>query len=154
MFYEFNQNNSYGRFDVNENVCHILFIEADTYEDAKDKAEELGCYWNGVDNGIDCPCCGDRWYDGDEVDIEKYATDGYAVSATNLQHWKEKCWKYNIIEKPKCIKRFSTTYYQGRISFKDIEEYAQYLANTDGWTAPDVRIFYKDGTIKEIFTEC
>lgn len=154
MFYEFDQNNSYGRFDVNENVCHRLFIEADTYEDAKDKAEELGCYWNGVDDGIDCPCCGDRWYDGDEVDIEKYATDGYAVSEITLQRWREKYGKYSIIEKPKCIERFSTKYYIGKISFKDIEEYAQYLSNTFSWTTPDARIFYKNGTVKEIFTEC
>lgn len=40
--------------------------------------------------------------------------------------------------------------YTGSISIASIEEYAQYMANTYGWTTPDARIFYKDGHIKEI----
>ncbi len=152
MFYEFDQNNSYGRFDVDENVCHRLFIEANSLEEATDKAESLGCYWNGVDEGIDCPCCGDRWYSGDEVNIEKYTTNGFTVWESNLDRWKEKYGKYNIIEKPKYIKGRFMPMYEGKIRFKDIEEYAQYLADKYSCTTPDARIFYKDGTVKEIFT--
>lgn len=61
MFYGFNQNNSGGHFVVDDSLCHRLFIEADDKDEAISKAEELGCYWDGVDKGIDCPCCGDRW---------------------------------------------------------------------------------------------
>ena len=152
MFYQFDQNNSYGHFDVDENVCHRLFIEADSLEEATDKAESLGCYWDGVENGIDCPCCGDRWYSGDEVDLEKYATEGYTVWEFNKKTWEKKYRKYNVIESPKFVKGYSMGHYEGKITFKDIEEYAQFLANEYGWTTPDARIFYKDGTVKEIFT--
>lgn len=62
-WYEFEQNNSGGYFDVTDTVCHRLYIEARNDEEAIKKAEELGCYWNGVMEGLDCSCCGDRWYD-------------------------------------------------------------------------------------------
>lgn len=124
MFYQFNQNNSGGYFVVNDKLCNRLFIEADSEEEAVRKAEELGCYWDGVANGLDCSCCGDRWskYWLDAIPLEKYRTEGY-------KEWR------------------GQTFY-----FNDIEEYAQYLANTYGWTKPDVRIYYKDGTVKEIFS--
>lgn len=62
MFYEFHQNNTGGSFEVTDTLCRRLFIEADSEAEAITKAEELGCYWDGVVKGIDCPCCGDRWY--------------------------------------------------------------------------------------------
>lgn len=61
MFFEFNQNNSGGSFVMNDKVCHWMFVEADNEESACEFAENLGCYFNGTDNGDDCPCCGDRW---------------------------------------------------------------------------------------------
>lgn len=61
MFYEFNQNNSGGSFDVTDTLCHRLLIQADNEKDAILVAESLGCYWNGCDSGTDCDCCGDRW---------------------------------------------------------------------------------------------
>lgn len=60
-FYEFCQNNSRGTFDVDDNVCHRLFIEAPNLEMAIAIAESKGCYWDGCEKGIDCSCCGDRW---------------------------------------------------------------------------------------------
>ena len=30
--------------------------------DANDIAQGNGIYFNGVADGIDCDCCGDRWY--------------------------------------------------------------------------------------------
>ena len=62
MFYELTQNNSFGYFETTETVCHRMIIEADSENQARDKAEDLGCYWDGVDLGVDCECCGDRWY--------------------------------------------------------------------------------------------
>lgn len=61
-WYEYSQNNSGGSFDVNDKVCHRLYIQAETAEQANAKAEELECYWDGCASDMDCPCCGDRWY--------------------------------------------------------------------------------------------
>jgi len=62
MFYTFKQNNSGGEFINDENVGSYVIIEADSLSEAVDRAKEVGLYWGGVRNGIDCPCCGDRWY--------------------------------------------------------------------------------------------
>lgn len=115
-FYEITQNNSGGSFDVDDKLCHRLFIEASSPHEAANKAEELGCYWDGCANNMDCSCCGDRWH---------------------------KPTKHNKVEFPVKWAENNT--------FHTIEEYAQYLANKYGWTKPDCRIFYKDGTVKEIF---
>ena len=151
MFYEVDQNNSYGYFDVDDKVCHRLFIEADSHEEAKLKAEELGCYWDGVVEGIDCPCCGDRWYGVDEVNLEKlkeYSVCDYRSKSS----WLKQYGKYKIVENPTLNNDFMK-FWRGKISFSTIEEYAQYLANEYGYTTPDVRIYYKDGTVKEICKE-
>lgn len=60
-FYEFSQNNSGGRFVADEKLCHRLFIEASSIEEAIRIAEGLGVYFGGVASGTDCECCGDRW---------------------------------------------------------------------------------------------
>lgn len=62
-FYEFNQNNTGGSFITDEKLCHRVVIEANDAKEAIDLAEDMGVYFNGCDDGIDCPCCGDRWYE-------------------------------------------------------------------------------------------
>ena len=62
MFYTYRQNNSYGVFDVDDNVKHFVIIEADSAKEANEKAEHIGIYFDGVEKELDCPCCGDRWY--------------------------------------------------------------------------------------------
>ena len=66
-WYEFSQNNSGGSFVVNDKVTHRVLIEAGSEYEATEKALELGIYFNGVADGIDCGCCGDRWDSGEEV---------------------------------------------------------------------------------------
>jgi hypothetical protein len=62
MFYTFNQNNSGGEFLIDNRVSHIVIIEADSAEQANDRAMLwAGIYFNGCLKGIDCDCCGDRW---------------------------------------------------------------------------------------------
>ena len=63
MFYEFSQNNSGGVFDHDEKrgIGHYVIVEADDWNDANDKAERIGIYFDGCANGMDCPCCGNRW---------------------------------------------------------------------------------------------
>lgn len=159
-WYEFTQNNSGGYFDVDDKVCHRLFIEAESFDDAVEKAENLGCYWDGVSNLIDCPCCGDRWskrYDK-PVDIEKYNTKGYtAIVYDNIydntkDEWDRRYRKYEVIEEPEFKTNYSIRTYIGKIRFNNIEQYAQFLADEHGWTVPDARIYYHDGNIKEIFS--
>jgi len=64
MFYTFGQNNSGGHFDshMSDGITHFVIIEADNMEEACDIALDIGIYFNGVEKGIDCECCGDRWY--------------------------------------------------------------------------------------------
>lgn len=119
-FFEFSQTNSGGSFITDDKVCHRLFIEADSVEEAIQKAENLGCYWNGVEKEMDCPCCGDRWSVPWNDDGQSYPME------------------YDS---------------RNKIVFKSVEEHAQYLANDFGWTSPDIRIFYADGTVREIFTQ-
>jgi len=68
-FYEFVQNNSGGAFHVTDTLCHRLFIEAEDADAATIKAESLGVYFDGCDSGMDCPCCGDRWYSCSEIKL-------------------------------------------------------------------------------------
>ena len=110
-WYKFRQNNSGGNFIVDDKVCHFLYIETNNFSKAVSIAENLGCYWNGVEKGIDCPCCGDRWskWDNQPIDFDDNNS-------------------------------------------KSIEEYAQKMSNKYGWTYPDARIYYKNGDVKEIFS--
>jgi cupin superfamily acireductone dioxygenase involved in methionine salvage len=68
--YHFKQNNSGGHFIINDELCPNVYITAKTAEDANKKAENIGIYFDGVNEGVDCPCCGDRWYRVDEDDAE------------------------------------------------------------------------------------
>lgn len=64
-FYHFHQNNS-GGFLV-EPACEV-FIEADTADEANAIALKNGLYFDGCSKGMDCACCGDRWYEAFEGD--------------------------------------------------------------------------------------
>lgn len=141
-FYQFNQNNTGGSFITDENLCHRLFIEAKDENEACEIAERLGVYFNGCEEGMDCPCCGDRWYRPNEVAIP------YKYGAFTLEQAEKIAEKYGATVERR----------EKKNSYKDrmwdvvfpLEMYAKYLAEEYGWTSPDVRIFYKDGTVKEI----
>ena len=61
-FYHFRQNNSYGRFDYDgeRGISVNVVVEADSPEDANDRAKRIGLYFSGRG---DCECCGNRWYE-------------------------------------------------------------------------------------------
>jgi hypothetical protein len=93
MFYTYNQNNSGGKFHFNEEdgITHIVIIEADDVIEANFKAESVGIYFNGVEEGRDCECCGDRWYEtSGKWDVSETPTvyDEPAKSYTGFQ-WME-----------------------------------------------------------------
>lgn len=70
MFYTFYQNCSGGVFDENfeTGIAECVIIEAEKADDANSKAEAIGIYFGGVACGLDCECCGDRWYPASECD--------------------------------------------------------------------------------------
>lgn len=168
-FYQFDQNNSGGSHIVDDKVCHRLFIEAESIDEAISKAEDLGCYWNGCETGDDCPCCGDRWYhpwnhvDLDEMntkwngyEISQWLTEkkkGTVMSSVAIENLKSTYPDATWLSGPVVENKYGSTRVVGRIRLDNIEQYAQILANQYGWTKPDCRIFYKDGSVKEIFMD-
>lgn len=62
-FFHFSQNNSGGSFHRTELLTTDVIVEANTPEEANDRAQQLGIYFNGCHLGRDCSCCGDRWYE-------------------------------------------------------------------------------------------
>lgn len=156
-FYEFSQNNSGGGFDVDDKLCHRLFIEAEDSDSANEIAKTLGVYFDGVDKGDDCNCCGDRWSEAyGPFDLERINANGYEVTVFERRNgdsaekrWKEQYGNYAIHEEPRWVKK-TWRGYTGKIKFRNIEEYAQFLTDEYGWTTPDTRIYYIDGTVAEI----
>ena len=57
-YFKFRQNNSGGAFAGTP----LVFVQADNAADANSIAQQNGVYFNGVADGVDCDCCGDRWY--------------------------------------------------------------------------------------------
>ncbi len=83
-FYEYHQNNSFGKFICNDNLDQIVYIQAYTFDEANQIGESLGMYFDGVDpeGKKDCPCCGNRWckktYELDsefQADLDKTVED-------------------------------------------------------------------------------
>lgn len=62
-WYTFIQNNSDGSFYENESsgVGAFVIIEAESADHANSRAKSIGIYFGGVEHGLDCGCCGDRW---------------------------------------------------------------------------------------------
>lgn len=88
-FYHFSQNNSGGSFRVCEEdgIGTDVIIEAFGSDHANQRALEIGLYFDGVHEGRDCDCCGDRWYQVGEGDAEEYPhVYGNPLEACN-QNW-------------------------------------------------------------------
>lgn len=80
-FYLFTQNNSGGDFDVDENVCHHVIIEANDESYAKQLFEPMI-----EDQSGSCECCGPRWgcTDPDEVVMFSESLHEYAQKLANM----------------------------------------------------------------------
>ena len=81
MFYVFHQNNSGGYFT--EPAKNIIVKDAGDSEQATEVALKAGIYFNGIAAGLDCSCCGDRWFPMTESfdmlhDAIDYAGRGYS----------------------------------------------------------------------------
>ncbi len=62
--YSFRQNNSGGYYC--QPAKHIIVKDARDEDHAHEIALGAGMYTNGVAAGMDCSCCGDRWYGVDD----------------------------------------------------------------------------------------
>ena len=62
-FYKYRQNNSGGHFHIEDEdgIGPRVWIEAVDASHADDLARSIGIYFNGVRDGMDCGCCGNRW---------------------------------------------------------------------------------------------
>jgi|TARA_B100002003_G_C13868426_1_gene424756 hypothetical protein len=58
-WFNFRQNNSGG---VWYGPAMNVAVQADSADEANSIAEQHGIYFDGVQTGSDCECCGDRWY--------------------------------------------------------------------------------------------
>lgn len=153
-FFKFNQNNSGGYFDVDENVCHRVIIEAVDEEQAIARFAPMI-----EDQSPSCSCCGDRWsldYP-EEIDLDEYKERGHEASVYSFYDNPEERWntlygEFPLVEHPEWTEEYGSKKFSGRVYFESIEQYCQFLANNWGWTCPDIRIHFMDGTKKEIFT--
>ncbi len=112
MFYTFQQNNSGGQWDIDQNVSHITIIEAASIESALDKATDIGIYFDGVYNERDCPCCGDRWSRWPEETkklvvygrpIEDYFLDRFTDDDIITVHFKDHVKIHKYVDGKYCI---------------------------------------------------
>ena len=67
-WFTYNQNNSGGSFHKDKDVDVYVIIQATSFKEANDFAKAIGIYFGGVAYGVDCGCCGDRWYPADKMD--------------------------------------------------------------------------------------
>ena len=100
-FYEFHQNNTGGDFDTD--MPRFMWIEASSEEEACAIAEEHGVYFDGIDKGYDCPCCGDRWYrpwrSMSRAAVDLWYTECSGPDAIKWDKWEDPEVEFKIIEK-------------------------------------------------------
>ncbi len=106
-FFEYRQNNSVGRYD--NAIPDRVYIYAKNPDEANKLAETFGIYFNGVADGIDCGCCGDRWREANKYDglmLEELPHDGneytrvyYKGSWVDLDKIKEHVKKQDLVLK-------------------------------------------------------
>jgi hypothetical protein len=148
-FFEYNQNNSGGSFDADDKVTHRLYIEAEDSNKADRIAQGLGVYFNGCENGMDCECCGDRWYSGRQ--LEAPYINGLFTKDEAIEIEKKFGGKSKMATKWKPHRDRTHEVEHGTI-----ENYVQYMVDQYGYDFekfPDSRIYYLNGEVKEFFSE-
>ena len=88
-YYDFNQNNSGGRYKIDENTGQNTIIAARDMSEANERAERLGIYFNGCRDGMDCDCCGDRWSEqySESKDVEPLVYGSDPTSYLTKDSW-------------------------------------------------------------------
>lgn len=86
VWFEYRQNNSGGSFQIDNDVSIYVLIQAEDRVSANRKAEEVGIYFNGVSDGRDCDCCGDRWYEPWD-ELEDFSVYSWKVNGDRLKEY-------------------------------------------------------------------
>ena len=102
-YFKFRQNNSFGAFAGTP----LVFVQADNAADANAIAQHNGIYFNGVADGVDCDCCGDRWYPVHDDDAQACSLPRMVTMAVSLVYsdgdnymdYSGKNWKVKVITK-------------------------------------------------------
>ena len=85
QWFKYRQNNSGGVFTY---PAAMVFVQATSAVKADRLAKRaVGIYFDGVESGVDCDCCGDRWncaYVGDGQDAPTFHGHGIADSDGNF----------------------------------------------------------------------
>lgn len=158
--YMYDQNNSGGSFVVDLNLSHRVVIEATSETEAEEIALDLGIYFDGCNEGTDCPCCGDRWYNSPD-DLEEFMSQ-YGVGCDRVypvgfwdhekdveKRWQEVFGMHHIVKEPEWSETsWGSKKYEGSIQFKSVDDYLQFMADEYGWETPDIIVHYKDGSKK------
>lgn len=131
MFYNYSQNNSGGSFyGVTE-----YWIEADSPDEADDIAEmSTDIYFNGCDTGMDCSCCGDRWYRTEsyaaaeeplyrDIPVDENLVENIAQKA--LDPTEDNSFLIPWWEQHLCVVYSDGTRFEVKITQKDIEDLNQ-----------------------------
>ena len=99
LYYMYSQNNTGGRFDVDDEVAHYVLIEATSPEDSDRIAQSHGIYFDHGYNR-DCSCCGTRWSEAGTYDATKtpqiYGKSVEEALADNFGGWRKKAIVYYI----------------------------------------------------------
>jgi hypothetical protein len=145
-FYEYCQNNSGGGFDTDDNLTHRIIVEATSENEAIRIGKNLGIYFNGCDEGLDCDCCGDRWYHPHEVRLNFGSFSQDEALAVGKEYQGTVC------DTAKPYKDRTKDFH-----FQNVEEYARFMAERWGYKfddqIPDTRIHYLDGRVQGFYTK-
>ncbi len=100
-YFKFRQNNSFGVY----RGTPLVFVQADNAADANRIAQDHGVYFNGVADGLDCDCCGDRWFRVSDDDAQdqpsSYGYDGGVTvysDGDNYIDYAGDVWSVKVIQ--------------------------------------------------------
>lgn len=158
-FYEFNQNNSGGIYDVTEDVTSVVIIEAYTEQQAVEILEPMI-----EDQSASCRCCGERWNTSyvEEVNLNyEWEVKTYYTSEKTEQETEEEWYRLygNLPYKVKPTKQQKNSYFvfTTNIIMETIEQYAQFMCNNFGNSVdkgkPELILHYFGGTKKLFYTQ-
>ena len=98
-YFKFRQNNSFGHFVGTP----LIFVQADNAADANAIAQQNGIYFNGVADGVDCDCCGDRWYRPESPitreEVDELIEVRTGPDAIKWDEWPSQEAEFKIVEK-------------------------------------------------------
>ena len=156
-FYEIEQFASNGQYEVNNKVCRVVIIQAESKEQARD------IFMPMIKDSCMCPNCSNRWNPLyiKQIPLNIWKTVGYPAvieypypeNRAVEDYWHEVFDSFPSLSAPRWEggTMSGMARFVGLIYFNDIEQYAKFIAGGYGKTSPDVRIYYLSGEIIEVY---